>query len=215
VRATVRQLGAFAVSAVAHLALFVAVVAAVRPAPSRRPLEVRLVQLASPAPREAAGRALSVAEPSVSKSRMRALVALTRRPAISEVLPIAAAPPEPIGGAGPPRPGALEGGPGGEDGAGGTSEAGAGEASLLGELHRRLADAATRCYPPAARRLRLRGEVPLHFCLDAAGSATALSLEGSTGSALLDRSALECVVPGAAPLPGVVGCFQVPVRFGG
>jgi TonB family protein len=85
----------------------------------------------------------------------------------------------------------------------------------LGELHRRLAEAAARCYPTAAQRFRLTGEVPLHFCLDAAGVATALSLEGSTGSALLDRSALECVVAGAQPLSGFEGCFLVPVRFGG
>ena len=85
----------------------------------------------------------------------------------------------------------------------------------LGELHRRLAEAAERCYPAAARRFRLRGEVVLHFCLDAAGAATALSLEGSTGSPLLNRSALECVVPGAQPLSGFEGCFLVPVRFGG
>jgi len=45
--------------------------------------------------------------------------------------------------------------------------------------------------------------------------ARALSLEGSTGSAVLDRSALECVVPGAQPLSGFEGCFLVPVRFGG
>jgi TonB family protein len=87
--------------------------------------------------------------------------------------------------------------------------------SRLGELHHRLAEAAARCYPQAARRFRLQGEVPVHFCLDAAGTATALSLEGSTGSALLDRSALECVVQGAAPLSGFEGCFLVPVHFGG
>jgi TonB family protein len=98
-----------------------------------------------------------------------------------------------------------------------STETGPGGLSLarLGELHRRLAEAAERCYPNAARRFRLRGEVPLHFCLNAQGAATALSLEGSTGSPLLDRSALECVVPGAQPLSGFEGCFLVPVRFGG
>lgn len=85
----------------------------------------------------------------------------------------------------------------------------------LGELHRRLAEAAARCYPEAARRFRLTGEVPLRFCLDGRGTAKAVSLEGSTGSPLLDRSALECVVPGAEPLSGFEGCFLVPVRFGG
>lgn len=85
----------------------------------------------------------------------------------------------------------------------------------LAELHRRLAEAAARCYPPAAQRLRLQGEVPLRFCLDAHGGASGLSLLGTTGSDLLDRSALECVVPGAEPLPALAGCFQVAVRFGG
>jgi TonB family protein len=97
----------------------------------------------------------------------------------------------------------------------GARKGGALGGSRLGELHRRLAEAAVRCYPAAARRFRLTGEVPLHFCLDAGGTATALSLEGSTGWPLLDRSALECVVPGAQPLSGFEGCFLVPVRFGG
>src|SRR5262249_24079316 len=69
-----------------------------------------------------------------------------------------------------------------------------GEASdRVAELHRRLAESAQRCYPSAARRLRLRGEVGLHFCLSEQGRASVASLRGSTGSALLDAAARECV----------------------
>lgn len=113
-----------------------------------------------------------------------------------------------------PGPGPGEPG-GGGSGPGGLAVPGTGGGSQLGELHRRLAEAAVRCYPAAAGRLRLRGTVPVRFCLDAQGTASALSLVGTSGSALLDRSALECVVPGAEPLPALPGCFEVPVRFGG
>src|SRR5262249_51913079 len=80
----------------------------------------------------------------------------------------------------------------------------------LAELHQRLASSAQRCYPPAARRLRLRGEVGLYFCLGADGLAQSQALRGSTGSALLDRAALECVLAGALPAPGIGGCARDP-----
>jgi periplasmic protein TonB len=209
-----RQAGALAFSAALHLALFAALVATVRPAPPRPSLEVRLVQLFSPtAPGGGEPPADVPTEPVSNAQRRRAPARLTPAPAVSTALPTAAPLALAAGVEGQTPPGGGKGGPGRADPAEGN--AGGGSASLLGELHRRLSEAATRCYPPAARRLRLRGEVPLRFCLDAAGSASALSLEGSTGSPVLDRSALECVVPGAAPLPGVVGCFQVAVRFGG
>jgi TonB family protein len=81
------------------------------------------------------------------------------------------------------------------------------------ELHQRLATSARRCYPPTARRLRLHGEVGLHFCLNSDGFAQSQALRGSTGSALLDRASLECVLAGALPAPGMVGCYDVQVRF--
>ena len=119
------------------------------------------------------------------------------------------------GDQGRPAAGPAVGAGSGPEGPKGEKTGSGGTDPRLAELHRRLAEAAARCYPPSAQRLRLRGEVPLRFCLDAHGGASGLSLLGTTGSALLDRSALECVVPGAEPLPPLAGCFQVAVRFGG
>jgi TonB family protein len=211
-------------SALAHAALFGALLLTVRPSPARSPFSVRLLRV----PEEAAGKegtgeadAARVARPPQRRTAQPrpAMVArpVDREPSVAasalavDTLTAARAPAsrqdETAGGAA-----AL-----GQASAGlpGLGEGGGHGGSRLGELHRRLAEAAVRCYPAAARRFRLTGEVPVHFCLDAAGTATALSLEGSTGSPLLDRSALECVVPGAQPLSGFEGCFLVPVRFGG
>jgi TonB family protein len=88
-----------------------------------------------------------------------------------------------------------------------------GMSDRLAELHRRLADSARRCYPGTARRLRLRGEVGLHFCLSEEGRADAATLHGSTGSALLDLAARECVLAGALPARGITGCYDVPIKF--
>jgi hypothetical protein len=92
---------------------------------------------------------------------------------------------------------------------------GSGPPSLLGELSARLARSAARCTPAGVVRSSRGGapEVPLHFCLDAAGRPSAVGLEGTTGSELLDRAARDCVVPGAAPLPPLPGCYTVAVRF--
>jgi protein TonB len=83
-------------------------------------------------------------------------------------------------------------------------------------LSRRLQEGALRCYPPAARRFRQQGEAKVRFCLDGAGALREAAVAASSGSALLDRAASECVVPGAAPFgPETFGrCFTVPVRFG-
>jgi len=83
----------------------------------------------------------------------------------------------------------------------------------LFELHQRLSSAARRCYPSTASRLRQRGTVQLHFCLTPQGSASISKLEGTTGSALLDRAALECVLPRALPAPDMDGCYDVVIRF--
>ena len=224
---------ALAVSTAAHLLLLGALLSAVPPQESKSPLAVRLLAREAPsvaAPVEGTldGPRASWPEKRVQPERLARGKTRSSSLARAEAL-LPAAPLLPALAAEPAREGvplasALEfletkGGTAPEEEGGGAS-GGAGQgASLrgarLGELHRRLAEAAVRCYPAAARRFRLRGEVPLHFCLDAGGAATALSLEGSTGSPLLDRSALECVVPGAQPLSGFEGCFLVPVRFGG
>jgi protein TonB len=81
------------------------------------------------------------------------------------------------------------------------------------ELAARLAAAARRCYPAAAVRFRLRGEALLAFCLGEDGAARSVAVARSSGSPLLDRAALECVLPGALPAPGAAGCFELPVRF--
>jgi TonB family protein len=232
-----RTRSAFAVSTAAHLAVLAALVLTVERMPVRNPLVVRLLQLppveavAGSAPEDARASGPSGLPARVLGERASSErgAAMARRRLAAPGPTVAAAPPAEPGsgvelagdatGAAEPQP---PGGSGEGEGAHGATAAdgvpgrgGGGGDSQLAELHRRLADAAARCYPAAALRLRLQGVVPLHFCLDERGAASALSLEGSTGSLLLDRSALECVVPGAAPLPGVVGCFRVPVRFGG
>jgi len=77
----------------------------------------------------------------------------------------------------------------------------------------RLSAAALRCYPPEAVRFRLAGEAELSFCLSAEGQASAVRLTRSSGSEVLDRAASECVLPGALPVPGFAGCYELPVRF--
>ena len=91
--------------------------------------------------------------------------------------------------------------------------AGEGAAKSIGKLHQRLAAAARHCYPPTARRMRLRGEVGLHFCLGEDGSASTKILRGSTGFVLLDRAALDCVLARALPAAGLPGCYDVQIRF--
>jgi TonB family protein len=108
--------------------------------------------------------------------------------------------------------GSMEGnGPAGLE----SADAKSGVRSKLGELHQRLSDSARRCYPPAAARLGLRGEVQLHFCLSRDGAALVADLWGSTGSSLLDRAARECVLAGALPVSGIPGCYEVPILFAG
>lgn len=55
--------------------------------------------------------------------------------------------------------------------------------------------------------------MPLNFCLDGSGALSKVTLQGSTGSAILDRAAQGCVVQGAVPLPAASGCYDVQVRF--
>ena len=84
---------------------------------------------------------------------------------------------------------------------------------LLATLQARIAAAARTCYPASAARFRLRGQVPLSFCLGPTGAPEKLLLQGTTGSPLLDAAARDCVVPSAAPLPPRPGCYTVLVEF--
>ncbi len=102
---------------------------------------------------------------------------------------------------------------GGAPGPGGTDGAGSGDPDLLAGIHARLAEAARRCYPAAARRYRVTGEVQVSFCLDGRGGVSQVAASRSSGSALLDRAAVDCVVPGAVPLPGPTTCVSVAVQF--
>src|SRR5262249_27209600 len=88
------------------------------------------------------------------------------------------------------------------------------DAGWLAELHRRLNAAAQKCYPPRARRLRLRGEVSLLFALNAQGEASRVELARSSGSPILDEAATECVLRGALPAPGRPGDYgPVTIKF--
>ncbi len=83
----------------------------------------------------------------------------------------------------------------------------------LGAFVERLRQSARRCSP---RRTGAAGETSLarvRFCVDSAGRPEAVTLLQSSGDARLDRAALECVIPGAAPLPTSDRCLVVPLRF--
>lgn len=114
------------------------------------------------------------------------------------------------GEGGGPSPGPAGDSPGVESG-GGTGSGGPPPATAL--LMARLSAAALRCYPAEAVRFRLAGEAHLSFCLGAEGQASAVKLSRSSGSEVLDRAAAECVLPGALPLSGAAGCYELPVRF--
>lgn len=89
-------------------------------------------------------------------------------------------------------------------------------AEVIALVHARLAAAADRCYPAAARRFRQRGTVQLSFCTDARGGTASTSVTQSSGAELLDAAARGCVLENAAPFPveASTRCFSVPVRFG-
>jgi TonB family protein len=83
----------------------------------------------------------------------------------------------------------------------------------LGLFVERLKRSARRCSP---RRLGPGGEASLarvRFCVSRSGRPEAVTLLQSTGDARLDRAAVDCVIPGAAPLPASDRCLVVPLRF--
>lgn len=87
---------------------------------------------------------------------------------------------------------------------------------MIALVHARLAAAADRCYPAAARRFQQRGTVHVSFCTDASGAAASATVTASSGAELLDTAARTCVVESASPFPREASahCFSVPVRFG-
>jgi len=111
-------------------------------------------------------------------------------------------PSSPTGGSGAaaPGPGSSAGG-------------GSGVPPSTNLLMARLSAAALRCYPAEAVRFHLSGEARLSFCLGDDGRASAVAVARSSGSEVLDRAASDCVLPGALPLPGAAGCYELPVRF--
>ncbi len=108
-------------------------------------------------------------------------------------------------------------GSGGGDGTGGGTGAGTGRGTGAGDphaaLHAHLRRHASRCYPPLARRRGIEGTVGLSFCIDESGMPYRLQVETSSGSSLLDRAAVSCVVEEAAPLPALPGCVRLDVPF--
>lgn len=84
----------------------------------------------------------------------------------------------------------------------------------VAEIVRRLRSAAASCYPYAAVRSNLEGTTRLRFCIDQRGEPRDGQVVDSSGFALLDAAALDCVLPSAAPFPTISRpCVTVPVRF--
>ena len=88
------------------------------------------------------------------------------------------------------------------------------DTSAVGEIVRRLRSAAASCYPYAAVRSNLEGTTRLRFCIGAKGEPRTVEVVNSSGSALLDGAAVDCVLPSAMPFPAISRpCVTVPVRF--
>jgi TonB family protein len=100
---------------------------------------------------------------------------------------------------------------GGEPRAVGGPEAGGGP--NLGAFVERLRKSAQRCSPKRLGTAGERSMARVRFCVDSLGKPEAVTLLQSTGDPRLDRAALECVIPGAAPLPATDRCLVVPLRF--
>ncbi len=102
---------------------------------------------------------------------------------------------------------------GGAMGDGNATSIAAEEDALLARIARRLARQTAGCYPRGAMRTKLMGTVRLSFCIDAEGVPAEAAIRESSGSDLLDRAALECVLARAAPLPIIRRCLVLPVEF--
>jgi TonB family protein len=87
-----------------------------------------------------------------------------------------------------------------------------GDAFGLGAFVERLRQSARRCSPKRGSGAEA-SLARVRFCVDALGRPETVTLLQSTGDPILDRAALECVIPGAAPLPVTDRCLVVPLRF--
>jgi TonB family protein len=104
---------------------------------------------------------------------------------------------------------AFASGPGGSPSAVGQAEGG----PNLGAFVERLKRSARRCSPRRGAPASEASLARVRFCVNALGRPEAVTLLQSTGDARLDQAALECVIPGAAPLPATDRCLVVPLRF--
>jgi TonB family protein len=97
-------------------------------------------------------------------------------------------------------------------GIGSGASTGSGAGLDLAPFLERLRRSAVSCAP---RRRSHDGTATaqVRFCVGAGGAATSVALLESTGSGELDRAAIDCVVPGAAPFPPIDRCLVVPLRF--
>jgi protein TonB len=82
------------------------------------------------------------------------------------------------------------------------------------EIESRLRAATSGCYPYAAIRANLEGVTKLGFCVGESGMAGRVQIVQSSGAPLLDRAALDCILPAAMPFPPAKHlCVTVPIRF--
>jgi TonB family protein len=204
-----RVLGALAVSASLHGLLAWEVARPACHAASTEEVEVEIrperMRLSSAEGRAAASMAPSRSKP-VKRPASRAAILPAKAPSSFESVTAV-----------PPAASAAAVAPASEPEAAGSV---AGEARApaqagldLGAFVERLRRSAQRCAP---RRLAPGAEVSLarvRFCVDPSGQPEAVTLLQSTGDAQLDRAAVECVIPGAAPLPASDSCLVVPLRF--
>jgi TonB family protein len=184
--------------------------AAIEVAPVRAPLAVQLWEPSPPATSPGTTAAEGRARSRRGGSREEHPAIAAEPTALSVETPGPSTEPVPRGAEGLGPNGGVEGG----NEAGSSVAASGPSVPDLTALHQRLAEAAQSCYPAAARRLRLSGQLELAFCASADGRASNPSLGSSSGSELLDRAALDCLLARATPLPVRSGCFRVPVRFG-
>lgn len=82
-----------------------------------------------------------------------------------------------------------------------------------GPLLEHLRQHANRCYPRSLSRRGTKGTVEVSFCVTGEGQPREERVVQTSGSTLLDRAAIDCVIRGSAPLPALPACYTVPIRF--